>query len=87
MSLFKTSLAVSIAALASVAGAASISKRINEQCYAGVHEVAADRPFVNPLADACIKSLPANDFSGIWNSKLCVGAAVAASVRTLLRDQ
>ncbi|KZV70442.1 hypothetical protein PENSPDRAFT_685428 [Peniophora sp. CONT] len=51
-------------------------------CYAGIHQVAADQPFVMPLASACIESLPA-DKSGFWNSKLCVAAGVAAGISQL----
>ncbi|KZV65834.1 hypothetical protein PENSPDRAFT_668105 [Peniophora sp. CONT] len=61
---------------------APVAKAINAACYSGIHEVAADRAFVQPLADACLNSLP-SDKSGLWNSELCVAAGVAAGVSQL----
>ncbi|VDC05376.1 unnamed protein product [Peniophora sp. CBMAI 1063] len=56
---------------------------ITAQCYNGIHAVAADQAFVQPLADACLNSLPSDDKSGLWSSKLCVAAGVAAGIEQL----
>ncbi|KAI0317873.1 hypothetical protein OF83DRAFT_93727, partial [Amylostereum chailletii] len=63
---------------ASCAYAASIAERQTGACYSAVHQIAADRPFVQPLADACLNSIN-KDVSQLWNSKLCVAAGVTSS--------
>jgi len=82
--MFKASLVFTATILASLADAAAVSKRSDGGlCYGGVHNIAADRPFVQPLADACYKSLHGNA-EGFWSDELCVGAAIAAGVEIFI---
>ena len=76
--------AVALSALAAVAAnAATLGTRQSNACYgAAKGMVAYERPFVYPLYQECNYALgTAEAKQNPWTNKVCVAAAVVASVR------
>ena len=76
-------LAAVLAVLAAVAvNAASLGKRQSDACYAATKTMAAyDRSFVYPLFEECNRALGNEQAKqDPWSNKICVAAAVVASV-------
>ncbi|VDC05370.1 unnamed protein product [Peniophora sp. CBMAI 1063] len=59
----------------------ALNRRQNTPCVIGAHEMAAERPWVPPMAKACVRQLKTGlDF---WESELCTAAAIMFGVQQI----